>query len=142
MGFDAFTSSGTSPLYKNSQAILSEHAFSDTAFLSATGATLSATASGIFDGLSAVEGKSYVIFGWGGAIAESSNSNHTHAIFQLVDEDGKHHFVAHTATDENGQHQLRQPIKVKAGSPVIYRVLDSPSKAGDLVYFDLYYTMI
>ena len=141
MGFDAFTSSGTSPLYKNSQAILSEHAFSDTAFLSATGATLSATASGIFDGLTAVEGKSYVIFGWGGAIAESS-SDHTHAIFQVVDEDSKHHFVAHTSTEENGQHQLRQPIKVKAGSPVIYKVLDSPSKSGDIVYFDIYYTLL
>lgn len=141
MGFDAFTSSGTSPLYKNSQAILSEHAFADTAFLSATGAVLSATASGIFDGLSAVEGRSYVIFGWGGAIAETS-TDHTHAIFQIVDEDGKHHVVAHTATEENGQHQLRQPIKIKTGSPVIYRVLDSPAKSGDIVYFDLYYTLL
>jgi hypothetical protein len=141
MGFDAFSSSGVSPLYKRSQAILSEHAFSDTAFFSGTGAILSATASGIFDGLSGMEGKSYIIFGWGGAIAETS-TDHTHVIFQLVDEDGKHHITAHTSTHENGQHQLRQPIKVKEGSPVIYKVLDSPSKANDLVYFDLYYTMI
>jgi hypothetical protein len=140
---DAFTlgNSGESPLYRNSASITTEHAFSETAYFSATGATLSATTSGIFDGLSGTSGTNIVVFGWAGAFEESS-TDRDHCIFTLEDEDAAVKAILHTSTDTNGPYTLRQPIKVKTGSPLIYRVISEPSKAADVVHFSIFYTRI
>lgn len=140
---DAFTlgNSGQSPLYRNSASITTEHAFADSAYFSATGATLSATTSGIFDGLSGTSGTNIIVFGWIGAFEESS-TDRDHCIFTLEDEDAAVKAVLHTATNTNGEFSLPQPIKIKTGSPLIYRVVSEPSKAADVVHFTVFYTRI
>jgi hypothetical protein len=120
-----------------------DYTYANASYFSAIDSDLSGVnASGIFDGLSGVNGQSYIIWGWQTAYHEQTESGNPHVILAISDNSEQYLGLMHGSDEDNVIISLPQPIILASGSEVRYIVLDEDMKSNDVFYGIIWYSLV
>ena len=124
-------------------AFVDEFSYARPSVFSGTSATSPAVGvSGIYDGLSGVEGYSYVIFGWQGFYYSKQTNDKGNYLIQISCNLGTCAGLIYCRTASANITMLPQPLKLPSGSGVYRKTILKDMKADDSFYTNIFYTLV
>jgi len=124
-------------------SFVDEYSYSMPAYTSGLSATFNVVGtSAIFDGLSAVEGHSYAIFGWQAVFDTASDNDKGHLILKLTCNLGTCAGLMHCSDDDNTVVMLPQPLRLPSGSGVYRVTVANKLKSGTSIHLNVFYALV
>ena len=129
--------------YPPAPAFIREYAYAMPAYTSGLSATFGGVGtSAIFDGLSAVEGHSYAIFGWLAVYDGANDNDKGHVVLKITCSLGTCAGLMHGSDDDNTVVMLPQPLRLPSGSGVYRVTVANAMKSGTKLHLNVFYALV